>query len=243
MSIRYLNCGAMRPYIPRVESGVTCLLIETNQGPVLVDTGFGRADYVQPDWIMGLFTAALRSPREINETAINQIQRLGYQRSDVRHIFMTHLHLDHAGGLPDFPEAKVHVYQPEYEHIAEGTAKFGYLRRHWAHDPKWETYQLTGEKWYDFDAIRVEGFEPELWLIPLVGHTPGHCGVAIQQGERWVLHAGDAVPFNVAVDDIPDWISGTIIGPHVPRIREFMKAHPEVEVVGAHMALEFYEGV
>ena len=28
--------------------------------------------------------------------------------------------------------------------------------------------------------------------MPLFGHTLGHCGVAIQQGERWLLHVGDA---------------------------------------------------
>ena len=41
MSIRILNCGTIRPYFPHVESGVSCLLVETNDGPVLVDTGFG----------------------------------------------------------------------------------------------------------------------------------------------------------------------------------------------------------
>lgn len=49
-------------------------------------------------------------------------------------------------------------------------------------------------------------------------------------------YGGDAVPFNVAVDEVPDWISKLLIGPHVPRIREFMQAHPEVQVVGSHMA-------
>ena len=57
--------------------------------------------------------------------------------------------------------------------------------------------------------------------------------MAIRLGDRWILHGGDAVPFNVAVDDAPDWISRLFIGPHVPRIRTFMKTHPEVQVVGA----------
>jgi hypothetical protein len=55
------------------------------------------------------------------------------------------------------------------------------------------------------------------------------------------MHAGDAVPFNVAVDEVPDRISRLLIGPHVPRIREFMKSHHEVQVVSAHMALDFYK--
>ena len=47
----------------------------------------------------------------------------------------------------------------------------------------------------------------------------------------------------LAVDDAPDWLSKLFIGPHVPHIREFMKTHPEVQVLGAHMSLDFYEQV
>jgi glyoxylase-like metal-dependent hydrolase (beta-lactamase superfamily II) len=97
------------------------------------------------------------------------------------------------------------------------------------------------EKWYDFDAIHLKGFEPEIWMVPLAGHTPGLCGVAIRKEAGWVLYGSDAVPFNMRVDDVPDWISKRLIGPQVPRIRVFMKAHPEVQVVGAHMKLDFYE--
>lgn len=247
MTVYYLNCGTMRPYFPRVENGVTCLLVETNQGLVLVDTGFGMDDYLCPDRVTRLFRAAVRSPGDVGETTLHQVQRLGYQPQDVRHIVMTHLHLDHAGGLPDFPHAKIHLYRPEYEYIRGGHTGWGFRERHWAHGPDWVPHELAGERWYDYAAVRLAGFEPEIWLVPLVGHTPGHSGVAIRATVRgrdgWVLHGGDAVPFNVAVAVVPDWISSLLIGPHVPRIRTFMRAHPEVKVVGAHMRLDFYEQV
>ena len=56
-------------------------------------------------------------PRLIEETAIYQVEKLGFSRNDVRHIILTHLHNDHAGGLRDFPHAKVHVHKLEYEAI------------------------------------------------------------------------------------------------------------------------------
>jgi glyoxylase-like metal-dependent hydrolase (beta-lactamase superfamily II) len=233
----------MRPYFPRVENGITCLLTESNDGLLLVDTGFGLGDYANPGRFMRFFMAILRSPRDANEAAIHRIQRLGYHPSAVHHIVVTHLHLDHAGGLPDFPDARVHIFHPEYEHITSEKAGWEYLRDHWAHGPHWIPHRLTGEKWYGFEAIRLEGLEPETWMVPLVGHSPGHSGVAIHHGNGWVLHAGDAVPFNVAVDEVPDWISKRLIGPHVPRLREFIKTHPEVKVVGAHMSLDFYAQV
>jgi glyoxylase-like metal-dependent hydrolase (beta-lactamase superfamily II) len=233
----------MRPYFPSVENGITCLLVETNQGPVLVDTGFGVGDYSSPGKRMQFFTRMMRSPQDVNETALFKIQQLGHQPSDVHHIVMTHMHLDHAGGLPDFPRAKIHLYQPEYEYILDGKTNVFFIEKHWAHGPDWIPHKLAGEKWYDFDAIRLEEFELELWLVPLVGHTPGHCGVAIRLGDGWIFHGGDAVPFNMSVDDAPDWLSKLLIGPHVPRIREFMKMHPEVQVVGSHMSLDFYAHV
>jgi len=231
----------MLPYFPRVKNGITCLLVETEHGPVLVDTGLGLGDYLHPRWLMRFFTAAMRSPRDVNETAFHQVQCSGYHPADVRHIIMTHLHFDHAGGLPDFPHAKVHLYQPEYEHITQGYAGWAYAPTHWAHKPEWVTHSLVGEQWFDFDGVQLPDFTPEIWLVPLTGHTPGHAAVVVKTATGWIMHAGDAVPFNMAVDDVPERISRWMIGPHVPRIRAFMRQYPEVQVVGAHMALDFYE--
>jgi len=231
----------MHPYFPKVENGVTCILVQTSDGLVLVDTGLGTKDYLQPGKMMRFFLAAMRSPRDLNETAINQIQRLGYHSSNVRHIIMTHLHFDHAGGMSDFPHAKVHVYQPEYQHIQNNRLGWEYNQAHWAHNPDWVVHQLSGERWYGFDAIHLKTFTPEIWMVPLVGHTAGHSAIAIRNETGWVLHGGDAVPFNMAVDEVPDRISKLLLGPHIPKIREFMKQHPEVQVVGAHMDLGFYK--
>lgn len=241
MTIHFLNCLTIRPYFPPVVGGVTCLLVETDQGLVLVDAGVGMRDY-EFKGLMRLFLKAMRSRFDVNETAWAQVQRLGFQPEEVRHLIITHMHLDHAGGLPDFPDTQVHIYKPEYDHIMNRPGP-EFIRQHWSHGPNWVVHGLGGEKWYDFDAIRLAGFQPEMWLVPLTGHTPGLCGVAIRKGDGWVLYGSDAVPFDVRVDEVPDWVSGLFIGPHVPRLRAFMKAHPEVQLVGAHMRLEFYERV
>jgi len=71
---------------------------------------------------------------------------------------MTHLDLDHAGGLPDFPHAKVHVLQREYE---AAMMPYGfkenerYRNAHWAHSPDWVIYkEQYNEPWFGFDSIR-----------------------------------------------------------------------------------------
>jgi len=233
----------MRPYFPPVENGITCLLIETNHGPVLVDTGLGTQDYQNPGGRMNFFLKMMRSERNINETALYQIQRLGYKHEDVKHIIQTHLHLDHAGGLPDFPKAHIHVFQPEYNHIMSHQS-WEYVPDHWKHKPDWVMHKLSGEKWFDFEAIKLEGFEPEIWLIPLTGHTPGHMAVAVKQDQAWVMHGGDAVPFDAQLENgPPDWISRLMLGPHIPRIRQLIKSNPQIELVGAHMSLDFYNTI
>ena len=135
MKIHHLNCGSLFPRFPRAEAIVYCLLIETNQGLVLVDTGFGCQDYSNPSLLMRIFLKWMGVPCQVEETAAYQIEALGYELSDVRHIVMTHLHLDHAGGLRDFPEASVHVNKAEYNAVMNprGLMERAYDNVQWSH--------------------------------------------------------------------------------------------------------------
>ena len=175
------------------------------------------------------------------EAAICQIARLGFRPQEVRHIVLTHMHFDHAGGLPDFPWAKVHVHRREIEAIKSG--KFhrwtdgGYNRHILDDGPDFVLYEGTGDKWNDFDAIRLP-FEPEMWLLPLFGHTRGHCGVAVKDGNNWLFHVGDAAAF---ADDAPEWMVKIVLGPHHSRLRAFEKAHPEIRMTMGHMSLDDFK--
>ena len=79
-----------------------------------------------------------------------------------------------------------------------------------------------------------------MYLIPLTGHTRGHCGVAIRAGGGWLFHCADALPANVEFDILPDWIYRLVIGPHVPRLKAFAAAQPEVRMLAGHMWLDFF---
>ena len=105
MSIRLLNCFTCNDRFGVLKTGMVCLLIETNQGLVLVDTGLGRDDYINPTWITKLFRIITEMPFDSNESAANQIKKLGYEPDDVKHIILTHMHFDHISGLADFPRA------------------------------------------------------------------------------------------------------------------------------------------
>jgi glyoxylase-like metal-dependent hydrolase (beta-lactamase superfamily II) len=201
MRIHHLNCATMCPVafglLGLREMVCHCLLVETpSSGLVLVDTGFGTGDVTDPSHLGRAFGGLVRPKLDITETAIRQVEALGYAASDVRHILPTHLDLDHAGGLPDFPKAKVHIYRPELDAAtarATWKEKERYKARHVAHGPDWQPYELAGETWNGFECVRdLVGLPPEVLLVPTVGHTRGHVAVAVQSSTGWLLHAGDA---------------------------------------------------
>ncbi len=62
-----------------------------------------------------------------------------------------------------------------------------------AHHPDFVSYRESGESWLGFDAVRnLQGLPDDILMVPLVGHSRGQTGIAISQGEGWLLHAGDA---------------------------------------------------
>jgi glyoxylase-like metal-dependent hydrolase (beta-lactamase superfamily II) len=174
-----------------------CLLIETNQGLVLVDTGFGLRDVQSPYSRLSPFFVHFNNIQfDRKSTAIAQIEALGFSAHDVRHIVLTHLDFDHAGGLEDFSDATVHVMQAEKDAAQDrhGFVNSGrYRPKQWDEVKRWKYYSPGGEPWFGFEAVHdLEGLPPEILLIPLAGHTKGHAGVAIATSEGWLLHAGDA---------------------------------------------------
>jgi glyoxylase-like metal-dependent hydrolase (beta-lactamase superfamily II) len=231
------------PWPPYRRIGAVCLLAETNQGLLLVDTGLGLHDYKNPTRMMLNFMNIMRAVSDPEIAVVRQLARMGYKPEDVRQVVLTHLHLDHAGGLPDFPQAQVHVFRREYEawQHPRKLLEILYNKVDFAHGPHWCFHHLRGERWYDFDAVRLPGIEPETWLVPLPGHTSGHCGVALQNETGWIFQCGDAVPVNLQFDIVPVLLYRPTIGPHVPRLKAFAKAHPEVRMLAGHMLLDWFE--
>ena len=211
MRIHHLNCGTMCPLGGGAmwdgsSGGLTghlvchCLLVESDHGLILVDTGFGMRDVDHPHRRLSDFFIYVNNIRfRPEDTAVHHVRRLGFRPEEVRHILLTHLDFDHAGGIEDFPNAVVHLLAREHE-AAEARdggihGRRRYRPKQWNDVRHWQLYASgEGERWFGFDAVRdLVGLPPEILLVPLHGHTWGHSGIAVREdGGNWLLHAGDA---------------------------------------------------
>jgi glyoxylase-like metal-dependent hydrolase (beta-lactamase superfamily II) len=251
----------MRPRVaPWAKLVSHCLLLETDaHGLVLVDTGIGTDDVRDTRRLGALFAPAMRIDRTMTKMpALPQIEALGFRREDVRHVVLTHADFDHAGGAADFPEAKVHVHASE-KYAAFARATFMERTRYRpAHlDQTWVTYDSkNGAPWKNLAARRLDGLPPEILAVPMQGHSRGHAAIAVDTGEGWLVHAGDAY-FHRSVIERGD-ASGTpwplrwverFIAIDYAKVRENHAAlaalakHDDVTVFSAHDPIEFQRSI
>lgn len=260
--MHHLNCGIIGGLKTQGRCLIChCLLLETkSSGLVLVDTGLGLQDFADPAKRLGpAFTYLFARPvRDPGLAAINRVTELGFSPKDVRHIVMTHLDLDHVGGLVDFPHAKVHTHAVELEAAMTRPKRLDrerYMLPMFAHRPDFVTYRESGERWFGFDAVKnLDGLPDDILMVPLTGHSRGQTGIAIRQGDGWLLHAGDSY-FDYREVKQPKRECAPILEVfeffnqddkrqrvyNQDRLRQLAATHREVTMMSAHDPFEFPE--
>jgi glyoxylase-like metal-dependent hydrolase (beta-lactamase superfamily II) len=233
-----------------------CLLIETERdGLVLVDTGFGTRDVAGQTGVSQVFMRLIQPALDSRETALAQIEARGFRASDVRHIVITHLDLDHAGGLVDFPHAKVHLHAREHAAVMANPRlreRQRYKAAQWAHGPYWELYREDGDTWRGLPAVtRLRGLDADVGLLPMHGHTRGHSAVIVRERDGWLVHAGDAYfhraaiagsghqPIAFSLFERASQVDASARRASVAALRQLRERNPDVRMFSAHDPAEY----
>lgn len=192
-SLRALGVGSEKVEIP-----IPAYIVEhPGAGVVLVDTGFHSSLAVDPKKNMGPVLGRLFSPNMTPDDGLpDQLRARGFEPSDVAVVVMTHLHVDHASGVAQFPDATFVVTAREWRAATqEKGLKEGYIRRQFDHAFDWRTVDFDGD---DVNSFAGFGRTLDLFgdgtvrLAYTPGHTLGHMSVILRTSEAEFLVAGDA---------------------------------------------------
>ncbi len=189
--IEHLNFGWLhKPPLP--PACCHCVLVLSGDEAVLIDSGIGMHDVRDPLRRVGSDVIDAAGFKFLaNVTAIRQLESRGLSASAVTDIVLTHCDTDHVGGLSDFPNARVHLASEEKENLDSGNPR--YTRHQFSHGPNWQTYSENDSDFLGLPSRRIDTIaDVDIRLVPLFGHTNGHCGVAICDNGASVLHIGDA---------------------------------------------------
>ncbi|HBN07327.1 MAG TPA: hypothetical protein DD435_01335 [Cyanobacteria bacterium UBA8530] len=163
-------------------------LIDHPKGLTLIDAGYGsRFGEIKKSFPSSLFYSFIRVDTG-RECLRGNLKKMGIAPESIKHLILTHLHLDHAGGAIDFPNAEVIVGKTEWE---ENNHLPGFIRESIA--KRLKIVDLAkGKKYFSFDkSVDLFG-DDSLVMVSTPGHTPGHSSLFLKfdSGKRFLL-AGD----------------------------------------------------
>ena len=163
ISLAVLDYGLFQVHANGRIIGIVGFVIRTDKGEaILVDTGF-PAKYALDSARASAEDGLGSFGQVLKLTAMNlpdaQLALLGLTVAEIDLLILTHSHIDHVGGIADFPQAPILLSQAE--HALPSPLYFG---------------QTTAMAWPDRSYIPVDGdcdLGPGLRLLAAPGHVAG----------------------------------------------------------------------
>lgn len=219
------------------------LITHPSAGSILVDTSLHSSIAAEPRENFGRLPARYARPRiEPGKDLPAQLRELGADPRSISLVVMTHLHIDHASGISEFPSSTFVVSRVEWETATTGSRPLlrGYRRQHY--DYAFD-YRLV-----DFDGPRIDSYasfgrsfdlfgDGSIRLAFTPGHTLGHMCVLARLRDRDFVIAGDAVYTVRQLEGGPE--PPRPQDPHLWRrslqeLQLFHRAYPQAVIVAGH---------
>lgn len=170
-----------------------CLLVETDDRKILIDSGVGDKQDEKFLKNFGLFG---------DDNLLKSLNKFGFSEEDITDVFHTHLHFDHAGGtikydenrnlVPTFPNANIWVGKKHWENAINPNARerASFLKENI--QPMLESGKLK------FIDDEIELF-PDFHVKIFNGHTIGQLLPHINYNGKWIVYCGDLFPSSAHV--------------------------------------------
>jgi N-acyl homoserine lactone hydrolase len=245
---RMLSAKVTRAFLTGQEAiNVPCpafLIRHPSAGAILVDTGLHPSIASDPKENFGSLGARFGKPTLApGEDVPSQLRKRGLEPSEIPIVVMTHLHMDHASAISEFPNSTFVVSEAEWRFAAAGPnpALNGYRRSHFDYAFEYRSVDFNRD---NIDSYASFGRTFDLFgdgtirLAFLPGHSPGHMAVIARLAKRDFVIGGDAIY-------LLDQLDGSVPGPPRPHdahnlrrslqeLRLFHRQFPDAVITPGH---------
>ncbi|MDF9795843.1 glyoxylase-like metal-dependent hydrolase (beta-lactamase superfamily II) [Catalinimonas alkaloidigena] len=164
-----------------INRAIASFLVETSEGPILFETG----------------------PYSTFPHLVEQVKNAGHAPTDIKHVFLTHIHFDHAGAAWAFAKqgAKIYVHPFGEKHLANPEKLWNSAKQIYKNDMErlWGDMQPIPE-----DQLTAVEHESEVTIGNTkikAWHTPGHAVHHIAWQLDDIIFTGDVAGVRVNPED------------------------------------------
>ncbi|MGH7934587.1 MAG: N-acyl homoserine lactonase family protein [Candidatus Binataceae bacterium] len=171
-----------------IDIPIPSFLIEHPKGLVLFDSGCNAEVIHDAEKYWGKAAKFLRNIRFSPDQVVDQQVKLhGYKPSDVKYVVVSHLHLDHSGGLALFPQAQFLVMEGElpYAYWPKRKARNAFILN--------DLLPTRGFDWKELSGDTDLFGDGSLMMLKTAGHTPGECSLQVRLKHDSVILTGDTI--------------------------------------------------